>query len=93
MEKRVALRANASADMRDRIDALAHALPRLSPCRLAHAIDDLRRTARMQGFDHVAELAHQLERRLSTTSDAALAIPYLEAMSDAARPDGAATGL
>ena len=67
-----------------RIDRLAAALPHLTPSRLAFAVDDIRRIARDHDLRALAALARGLESAIAMSGGAAMVLPYLEAMSDAA---------
>lgn len=71
------------AELCDRIDRIVRELPHMSAGTLAFAVDDIRRLARANRHDAVAELARGLEHAIAESSGATMIIPFLEAMSDA----------
>lgn len=71
------------ADLCDRIDRIARELPHMDRGTLAFAVDDVRRAARANGHDAVAELARGLEHAIADSGGATIVLPFLEAMSDA----------
>jgi hypothetical protein len=71
------------AELSNRIDSLAKALPHMSASSLAFAVDDIRRTATNHDLRALAELARGLENAISESSGATIVLPFLEAMSDA----------
>lgn len=72
------------ADLCDRINGLARELPHLSASKLAFAVDDIRRTARDNGLNPLAELARGLEHAIADSGGSTVVLSFLEAMSDAA---------
>lgn len=75
------------ADLCGRIDRLAGELAHMTPSRLAFAVDDIRRTACDHDLRALAALARGLESAIAMSGGAAMVLPYLEAMSDAAGCD------
>lgn len=67
-----------------RIDRIALELPHMSAATLAFAVDDIRRTAANHDLQPLAALARALENAIAESHGAAMVLPYLEAMSDAA---------
>ncbi|MES2288700.1 MAG: hypothetical protein V4530_03100 [Pseudomonadota bacterium] len=83
MDRNAESRAVARAALADKVDMLARELPRLSPVRIAYAVDDIRREACGYRMDTIAVLASRLEREMAGAVGVAAALPYLEAMGDA----------
>jgi hypothetical protein len=65
-----------------RIDTLGRELSHLSPSRIAFAVDDIRREARVAQLEALAVLASGLERAMATSGGNAVVMPYLDAMGD-----------
>jgi hypothetical protein len=75
------------AGLCDRIDRLARELPHINACKLAAAVDDIRRIARDNDLRPLADLARGLENAIGQSGGAIMALPFLEAMGDAAGCD------
>lgn len=90
MESFAQSRAIVRAALAEKVDTLARELPRLTPVRMAYAVDDIRREAHGYRLDTLATLASRLERALARSTSAAVVLPYLEAMGDALECDDVA---
>ena len=70
------------AELCDRIDALAEQVLRIRSGQIAHAVDEIRRTAREYGLDAVADMAHSLESAMAGADGAVTVRSYLDAMRE-----------
>ncbi len=68
----------------DSIDRIARELPHLNLGQLCSGVDDIRRTALAYGLQPLAQLARGLEAALADDGAAAMVLPWLDTMRDAA---------
>ncbi len=73
----------------EHIDRLARELPHMNASRLAAAVDQIRRIACENDMRPLIDLARGLENAIARSGGAIMALPFLEAMSDAVGCDSA----